>query len=194
VARAPASDYGRDLGKLEGSVGVLTKLTFTVISFLLAIAGGGIFLLLQVHDVKSNLDETRRNVADALERIGKIETATRTIEGAVGELRGGQVAASGTLSRIESYIVAALRGQNAPQLLISFDDAQTIRATLKFDPDQAYKGVGKLGDILADAKFFDFPSDLVSKFPQLKAMRYTFDAKGQILIASLPEQRIVAIV
>jgi len=193
VASAPAS-YDRDLGKLEGSVGVLTTLTFTVIGFLVAIAGGGIFLLWQFYDVKSSLDETKRNVADALVRIGKIETATSGIKGAVSELQGGQVAASGAFSRIESYIVAALRGQNAPQLLISFDDAQTIRATLKFDPDQAYKGEGKLGDILADTKFFDFPSDLVSKFPQLKAMRYTFDAKGQILIASLPEKRVVAIV
>jgi hypothetical protein len=59
VARAPASDYGRDLGKLEGSVGVLTKLMFTVISFLVALAGGGIFLLSQIHDVKSSVDETK---------------------------------------------------------------------------------------------------------------------------------------
>jgi hypothetical protein len=175
VAKNPASDYGRDLGKLEGGVDVLKNLTFTVIGFLFAIGGGGIFLLTQIYDLKSSLGETKQNVASALERIGKIENAASTIEGAVAELRGGQVAASDALSRIENNIAAAIRGPTSPlqpiatQLLISLDDAQTIRAALKSDPDQAYKNVGKLGDVLTDAKLLDFPADLVAKFHATKS-------------------------
>jgi hypothetical protein len=189
VAKAPTPDYARDLGKLEGGVDVLKNLTFTVIGFLFAIGGGGIFLLTQINDVKSNLEATKVTVATALQKITNVENT-------IGELRSGQGSVTGSLSRIE----AALRGQQSPspqtiatQLLISIDDAQTIRAALKLDPEQVYKGVGKLGDILTDAKLLDFPTELVAKFPQLKSMRYTFDSKGQILIAAA-DQRVIAVV
>jgi hypothetical protein len=125
------SDFGRDLGKLEGSVDVLRNLTFAVISFLIAIVGGGIFLLVQINDVKSTLTDAKRDITSAVERIAKIE-------GTIGEVKTGQGSVINSLARIES----ALKGQPqpqplpapTPQLLISVNDAQTIRSALKFDP------------------------------------------------------------
>jgi hypothetical protein len=175
------SDFGQDLGRLEGSVDVLRNLTFAVISFLIAIVGGGIFLLVQIYDVKSTVAETKRDIGSAIERITKIE-------GTLGEVKTGQGSVTGSLARIES----ALKGQ--PQLLISVNDAQTIRSALKFDPETAYKGVANLGDVLTDAKLSDFPKDLIEKFPQLKTLRYVFDMKNQILIATAADQRVVAVV
>lgn len=108
----------------------------------------------------------------------------------------GQPAAAGSLSTIASPVAAPPQPQ--PQgpalLLISSNDARTIRSMLKFQPGTAYKNVGRLGEVLTDAKLLDFPGDVVQRFPLLQSERYTFDARGQILIASLPERRIVAII
>jgi len=192
MATKPQSpDYGRDLGKLEGTVGVLQNLSFAIITLLVAIVGGGIFLLLQISDVKSTASDTKRDIAAAVERISKLEVA-------IAELKTSQGSVTGSLARIENNIASALKGQPQPtpvsQLLISLNDAQTIRSALKFDIDTAYKGIGKLGDLLTDAKLSDFPEDLIEKFPQLKALRYVFNIKGQILIATASDQRVVAIV
>ncbi len=178
MSKTPAPDYGRDLGKLEGSVDVLKNLTFAVIGFLGLIVAGGVGLFVVIHQVKTDLGE----------RLTKIENVVAT-------LPAGQSSAAATLSRIEGRLSAALQPRGpAPQLLISSDDAKTIRSMLKFDPETAYKNAGRLGEILTDAKLLEFPGDVVQRFPLLKSFRYTFDVKGQILIASLPEQRIVAIV
>jgi hypothetical protein len=48
--------------------------------------------------------------------------------------------------------------------------------------------------VLTDAELSDFPEDLTEKFPQLKTLRYVFDMKDQILIASASDQRVVAVV
>jgi hypothetical protein len=183
-------DLGRDLGKLEGSVDVLKTLTFTVIGFLIAIAGGGIFLLMQIYEVMSTVADIKRDVTGAVEKIGKIEETLGPLEAA------GQGSVTGSLARIES----ALKGQLpplqptvVPRLLISVNDAQAIRSALKADPDTTYKNEGKLGDVLTNAKLSDFPKELVEQFPQLKTLRYVFDVKNQILIATA-DQRVVAIV
>jgi len=196
MAKSSTSDSGRDLGKLEGSVDVLKTLTFTVIGFLTAIAGGGIFLLLQIYDVKSTIADTKRDVASALEKIAKIEKT-------LGQVEAGQGSVTGSLARIESNIESALRGPPqppppqpilVPRLLISVNDAQIIRSALKADPNTTYKAVGKIGDVLTDAKLSDFPKELVEQFPQLRTLQYVFDVKNQILIASASDQRVVAIV
>jgi hypothetical protein len=112
-------------------------------------------------------------------------------------VEAGQGSVTGSLARIES----ALKGQPpAPQptpvpgLLISVNDAQTIRSALKADPDTTYKSVGRLGDVLTDAKLSEFPKELVEQFPQLRTLRYVFDVKNQILIATASDQRVIAVV
>jgi len=165
----------------------LRNLTFAVISFLIAIVGGGIFLLVQINDVKSTVAETKRDIASAIERITKIE-------GTLGEVKTGQGSVTSSLARIESALKGQPQPAPTPQLLISVNDAQTIPSALKFDPETAYKGVGNLGDVLTDAKLSDFPKDLTEKFPQLKTLRYVFDTKNQILIATASDQRVVAVV
>jgi hypothetical protein len=186
VTKTSAPDYGRDLGKLEGSVDVLKALTFAVIGFLTVIVIGGLYLLSQISDVKIDLRDAKRDISSALERL-------TTIEKMVAGIQAGQSTAAGSLSRIESLLALLPQGP-APQLLISSEDAKTIRSMIKFNPETAYKNVGRLGEVLTDAKLLDFPDDVVERFPLLRSLRYTFDVKGQILIASLREQRIVAIV
>ena len=179
------SDLGRDLGRLEGSVDVLRNLTFVVISFLTAIAGGGIFLLVQVNDVRSTAAETKRDVANAIERIAKIEAM-------LGDVKTGQGSVTNSLARIESTLKGS--PQSAPELLISVNDAQVIRANVNYDPETVYKGSAKLGDVLTNAKLSDFPEGLTAKYPQLKTLRFVFDEKKQILIATSADQQVVAII
>jgi len=65
----------------------------------------------------------------------------------------GQPPAAGSLSRIESPPVAAVQPRPqgpAPLLLISSEDAKTIRSMLRFEPGTAYKNVGRLGEVLTD--------------------------------------------
>jgi len=184
VAKTPSPDYGRDLGKLEGSVDVLKQLTFAVIGILTVIVGGGIALFVQIHSVSSDLEMAKTELSGRLARV----------EGAAIGLTAGQSDVSGSLSRIEKRIAELAPLPQSPVLTLSSDDRMIIRTVLKFDPDQAYKGIGHLGDALPDAKLFDYPDELLSKIPALKGTRYTFDAKGQLLIVSLAEQRVIAIV
>ena len=147
-----------------------------MIGFLAIIVAGGIGLYIQIGDLKSDIRDTKHDVSGALERLGKIEDD-------IAELKASQSDATNALSRIEDH-VAALQGlpttpPSAPQLLISVDDAKFIRSWLKFNPAEAYKGVGRVGDVLKDVALADFPSVVLEKFPLLKNMRYTFDLKGE---------------
>src|SRR5262249_29891632 len=101
---------------------VLKTLTFTVIGFLTAIAGGGIFLLVQIYDVKSTVADTKRDVANAVERIAKLE-------GTIGEVKPGQGSITGSLARIET----ALKGPPTPP------PATDVGAAAS-DIDQRYSG------------------------------------------------------
>ena len=69
----------------------MRNFTFVVISFLTAIAGGGIFLLVQVNDVRSTAAETKRDVANAIERIAKIEAM-------LGDVKTGQGSVTNSLA------------------------------------------------------------------------------------------------
>ena len=109
----------------------------------------------------------------------------------------GQPGAAGSPSWTETPVTSAVQPRPqapAPLLLISSADAKTIRSLLRFEPGTAYKNVRRLGDVLIDARLFDFPNAVVQRFPLLQSQRYTFDAAGQILIASSSEQRVVAII
>ena len=128
------SDFGRDLGKLEGSVDVLSKLSFAVIGFLIAIVAGGIFLLVQINDLKSTVTEIKRDIASAIERLAKLEQTAENV-------KKGQNSANSSIGRLEILLRAQLH-PGPQELLISPDDAQIIRSVLKFDPDNAYGGVG----------------------------------------------------
>lgn len=185
MARPAPPDYGRDLGKFEGSVDVLKALAFAVVGILGIIVAGGVALLVQVYEVKSDLSDAKRDIRDAKRDIA-------SALGRLTQLETGQATATGSLSRIESQLSAALRP--APQLLISSEDAKTIRSMLRSQPGTEYKGVGRLGEVLTDVNLLDFPDDVLKRFPLLQSMRYVFDGKGEILIASLPEQRVVAII
>lgn len=189
VAKTPAPDYGRDLGKLEGAVDVLSKLAIAILSILVAIIVGGIGLFVQISDLKSVVTQAQNDIKSAAEKL-------RIVESAIGDLRAGQVASNNILTRIDSN-VAALRSQNTPPQLplnISADDAQFIRASIKFDPAAAYQIVGKIGQRLTDAKLLEFPEAVLKRLPDLQSYRYVFDLKGQLLIASAADQRVVAIV
>jgi hypothetical protein len=185
VAKTPAPSFERDLGKLEGSVNILTKMTFAVISILTVIVAGGIALLIQMSTLKSDLENAKNDISS---RLDKIETA-------IANMTSGQSSVSGALSRIENRLAELSRPAPQPQLLaLSNEDRSMIREQLKFDPDVVYKGIGKLGEVVTNAKLLDFPDELIQKIPALKGTRYTFDIKAEILILSMPEQRIVAIV
>ena len=69
MAKAP--DYGREVGTLEGQVGLLTKLTFAIIPLIIALGG---CLYWQINDVRSKLEERINGVSD---RLTKIETSAR---------------------------------------------------------------------------------------------------------------------
>jgi hypothetical protein len=174
VAKNPTPDYGRDLGKLEGSVDILKSMTFVVIGFLGTIVAGGIGLFVQINGVRTELSQ----------KIDKLE-------GAVAELRGGQTAASGTLSRIEKRLAET---QQPPLLALTAEQVELLHSALKFDPNLAYKGIGQPGALLPDVKLYDYPSGVADKIPALKGTQYTFDMKEQILIVSTADRRIVAVV
>jgi hypothetical protein len=189
VAKAQAPDYGRDLGKLEGAVAVLTRLTFAVIGFLTVIVAGGVALFVQINQVRSDLVTQINQVQSTLaDRLSKLESS-------VAQVQTAQSNAAGSLSRIETRLAEASPVRQPVQLLaLSTDELQLIASVLKFDQAFAYKGIGGLGDVITDAKLLDFPTEILAKIPVLKTMRYTFNAKGQILIVSLPEDRIVAVI
>ena len=65
---------------------------------------------------------------------------------------------------------------------------------MNYDPETVYRGSAKLGDVLTNAKLSDFPEGLTAKYPQLKTLRFVFDEKKQILIATSADQRVVAII
>jgi hypothetical protein len=127
---------------------------------------------MQVNEVKWTASETKRDVASAVERIGKVEAA-------LGDLKGSVLS---SLTRIESAIKTQSQVPQSTtpvaQLLISLSDAEAIRSGLPtFDPDAAYKGIGRLGDVLTDVKLNGFPEELIAKYPHLKPLRYVFDMK-----------------
>jgi hypothetical protein len=114
------------------------------------------------------------------------------LEIAVAELKGGQTSANNTLSRIDKRLAEA---QQLPALALTAEQFELLHTVLKFDPELAYKGIGRQGDILPpDAKLFDYPSVVTDKIPALKGTQYTFDMKQQILIVSSADRRIIAVV
>ena len=185
VAKNPTQDYGRDLGRLEGSVDVLKTQSYTVIGFLVAIVGGGIFLLVQINNVRNELLEKIDSVRTELsQKIDKLQ-------GAVTTLGGGQSSANETLSRIEKRLTET---QQPRLLALTAEQVELLHSALKFEPDLAYKGIGQPGAFLPDTKLYDYPSGLADKIPELKDTQYTFDMKKQILIVSTVDRRIVAVV
>ena len=186
VPKSPAPDYGRDLGKLEGSVAVLTRLSFAVLGFLTLIVAGGFALFLQIGQLRSDLTaQISQTRSDLSERIVRLESA-------VAQLQSGQSSSAAALSRIESRLAVLVPSTVAP-LQLSADDQNILRASLKFDPATAYKNIVDVGAIVANAKLLNFPDAVVAKIPVLKGDTYTFDIKGRILIVSA-EQHVLAIV
>jgi hypothetical protein len=129
------------------------------------------------------------------ERLTKLEATVAALQTSENRFAS---ATAGSLSRIEDRLAGATKGQSTvtiPTLLISSEDAAAIRNAVKatFDQASAYKTIGKLGDIVSDVKLLEFPEDLISKYPLLKSTRYAFDLKGELLIVSEADQRIVAV-
>ena len=190
------TDYtGRDFGNLEGEVRTVTKLMFAIIPLIIGL-GGGLFWF--INDTKTSLTG---KIEELGTRLTKIETSINSkLETSFSDLRRAEdnfaAATAGSLARIEDRIAAAGRGQSAPILLISSDDARAIRNAVegKFDPTIAYPTQAKLGDIVSNTKLFNFPENLISKYPLLRGTHYAFDVKNQLLIVSDSDQRIVAVV
>ena len=183
------SDYGRDLGKLEGQMTIVISLMFAIIPLIIAM-GASLFWL--INDAKSSLGERITGVGD---RLTKIETTVAALQ--TSETRFAS-ATAGSLSRIEDRLAAGTKGQSTiaiPTLLISSEDAAAIRDAVKgtFDQADAYKSIGKVGDVISNVKLLEFPDELISKYPLLKSMRYAFDFKAEVLIVSAVDQRIVAV-
>jgi hypothetical protein len=181
------TDHSRELGNLEGKMTIVISLMFAFIPLLFAV-GGSLFWL--INDARSTLGEKIGGLGDRLTRVESTIAALQT-----SEMRFA-TATSGSLARIEDHLAAATKGTiTVPTLVFSVADAFEIRNALKgkFDPAVAYNAVGKVGDVVSDAKLFDFPEDLISKYPLLKTMKYAFDIKSQVLIVSEAEQRVVAV-
>ena len=192
MAKAP--DYGREVGTLEGQVGLLTKLTFAIIPLIIAMGGG---LYWQINDVRSKLEERISGVG---ERLTKIETSVGALGDRLAKVETSEnqfaYTTTATLARIEERIAAAARGQSlTPILLLSYEDGLAIRNALKdtVDPAIVFNGIGKVGDVVSGAKVAAFPENLINKYPLLKNMQYTFDLKNQLLIVDA-DRRIVAVV
>jgi hypothetical protein len=180
------TDHSRDLGNLEGKMTIVISLMFAFIPLLFAV-GGSLFWL--INDARSTLGEKIGGLGDRLTRVETTLAALQT-----NEMRFA-TATSGSLARIEEHLAAATKGTIAvPTLLISSADALAILNALKgkFDSAVAYNAIGKVGDVVSDTKLFDFPEDLIAKYPLLKTMRYAFDIKSQVLIVSEAD-RVVAV-
>lgn len=181
----PPSDFGRDFGKLEGSVAVLQKLSFAIIGFLGVIVVGGLGLFVQMSGIRTDLTA---QIADA--RLDLSQRVAK-LEGGIAQIQSSQSSALTAISRIETRLAGS---SPVAALALSPEDERTIRGFLKFDPKRAYKRIIAIGDIISDATLDEFPSDLISKVPILKGNRYTFDIKGRILIVSATSNRVRAIV
>jgi hypothetical protein len=143
---------------------------------------GGFALFVQINGVTTEVNKVRTELTARLDKL----------ENAVADLKGGQTTANGALSRIERRL--AETQQATPPLGLTADQIALLHQYLKLDPNLAYSGIGRQGDVLQDAKLYDYPSGVVDKIPALKGTQYTFDIKGQILIVSSADRRIVAVV
>ncbi len=185
----PKPDYGRDLGKLEGQMTIVITLMFAIIPLVIAM-GASLFWL--INDAKSNLGAKIDGIGD---RLTKLEASVVTLQTTENRFTS---ATAGSLSRIEDRLVGGTKVQPTvviPTLLVSYEDAAAIRNAVKgtFDQASTYKSIGKVGDIVKDVKLLNFPEDLISKYPLLKSTQYAFDLKGELLIISEADQRIVAV-
>jgi hypothetical protein len=194
-------DIGRDVGKLEGSVGLLTKFSFAIIGLLGLVVAGGITILLQLGDIKSDLALAKKDIAYVSEKMAKIDANT-------SETQRAQSSAAVVLARIDQRLSAQREQQLSPQIpifQISDAEAQFVREYLNkigmFDKVNALSDAAnttlkvdhKVGDTIPNAPLFEFPSELLFKLPKLKGSKFTIE-NDAVLIVSAEDRRVLAII
>lgn len=188
---ATKPDLGRDVGKLEGSVSLLTKLSFTIIGFLGIVAAGGAAILIQFGGLSNEIALVRKDVSTANEKLTKIERD-------MAEVRTAQSSVASVLGRIETQVTRQAPPSPSPQMLalkMSPNDTRTLWEILGKIPPPMINFVSvKLGEKLPmNTMLLDFPTELISKVPQLKGLKYTFD-QNSIVIVDATDNRVMAIV
>lgn len=198
-------DIGRDVGKLEGRVGLLTKLSFVMIGLLGLVVAGGITILSQLGDLKGDLALAKKDIGYINEKMAKIDAN-------ISDMQRAQSSAAVALARIDQRLSAQREQQLSPQIpifQISDAEAQFVREYLikngmfakisalsKGTADAANNALKlgyKVGDAIPNAPLFEFPSEILFKLPKLKGAKFTIEDDA-VLIVSADERRILAII
>ena len=186
----PAVDP-QDFGEVKGTVDTLKTIGIWILGFLGVLIGSAGALYVQFGDVKTDVAVIKRDVATITDRLTKLEKQ-------VADIQSGQVSAATILSRVEAKLQQPPPQPRPapPMLALTSEEGMIIRDLLKSDfvPAIAYKTGARIGDEIPVASLRDFSDTLLSKVPKLKGTKYAFDEKGQILIASASDNRVVAII
>ena len=189
----PASakqDMSRDVGKLEGSVALLTKLAFGIIGLLGLLVAGGFAIYSQLDELKTDLALSKRDISAVNEKLANLQND-------VSAIRKGQSSAVEMLTRLDDRLSAMTHTPPPPVLALQINpaEAEFIRQYLKkvTGLKPIVKAGYKMGDIVPAHQLLDFPSFLKTKLPNLENTKYTVDEKGSIIIASTAEGRVLAV-
>lgn len=188
------SDLNRDVGKLEGSVGLLTKLSFAIISLLGLVVAGGMTIFVQISNIKTDLALAAKDIAAANEKLVKID-------GEVSGVRRGQLTLTEVLARVERRVLnsapdpggSLIEARLGPVFVA--DEEMFIRDYIKKTTGlkPMVKTGYKVGDVIPSDRLIDFPTELMRKIPRLKSAKYTVDEKERIIIVSAESNRVIAL-
>jgi hypothetical protein len=155
---------------IEGRLGILSKMIWTVVGLLGTLLIAAFALYSQLGDIKTDLAVLKSTVGVIGDRQAKIEESVRSLESK----------ALASLNRIETRLLPTGTLALAP-LDLEPDQIAFLRDALK--PRRTDKPtLAKIGNLFADSKFPYVPDYIVEKIPKLKGLRYTYDQSGAILL------------
>lgn len=183
-------DLGRDVGKLEGSVVILTRFAFAIVALLGLLVAGGFFILSQLNEVKVDVAVVKNDIHALSVKLAKLDHN-------IGEIRQAQMSAASVLGRVDDRL-AALGKQRLPHLptiQITADEATFIRSYIaKYTGMKILiSGTYEVGDTIPADRLRDFPKEIEAKIPKLARTKFTIDEKRSILIVSAEDRRVLAI-
>jgi hypothetical protein len=165
---------------IEGRLGILSKMIWTVVGLLGTLLLAAFALYSQLGDIKTDLAVLKSTVGTIGDRQAKIEESVRSLESK----------ALASLNRIETRLLPPDTPVLAP-LNLDPDQIAFLREALKARRTDK-PALAKIGDLVADFKFPSLPDFVVDKIPFLRGFRYTYDQSGAILL--LAGGRVVQIV
>lgn len=194
MARSPKPSVERDIGELFGKVNMLIWGGGGLAALLVALAGGGFTVYREldreIAALRTEVALVKRDTSETLIRVKAIEQASSQARAADAEIQGA-------IRRIETRLSSA--NPSAPGILtLNTADmklvADVLAAAAKdFKPTLAFD-FPLIGDLVKAERSDPIPDALLQKVPQLKGLRYTVDAKHNIVLLAGSNNRVVGVV